>query len=85
MRAHRRHPRRSPGGAAQDAGAFTEQIVPVFNEGGVVTDDEGRDLIAIRHMVFLSLSYDHRLVDGADAARFLTDLKNRYEHGSFEL
>ena len=33
----------------------------------------------------LSLSYDHRLVDGADAARFLTDLKNRYEHGSFEL
>ena len=51
----------------------------------VVTDDEGRDLIAIRHMVFLSLSYDHRLVDGADAARFLTDLKNRYEHGSFEL
>ena len=51
----------------------------------VVTDDEGRDLIAIRHMVFLSLSYDHRLVDGADAARFLTDLKNRYETGQFEL
>ena len=51
----------------------------------VVTDEEGRDLIAIRHMVFLSLSYDHRLVDGADAARFLTDLKNRYETGQFEL
>lgn len=51
----------------------------------VVTDDAGRDLIAIRHMVFLSLSYDHRLVDGADAARFLTDLKHRYENGSFEL
>lgn len=51
----------------------------------VVTDDEGRDLIAIRHMVFLSLTYDHRIVDGADAARFLTDLKNRYEHGQFDL
>ena len=51
----------------------------------VVTDADGRDLIAIRHMVFLSLSYDHRLVDGADAARFLTDLKNRYENGSFDL
>lgn len=51
----------------------------------VVTDTDGRDLIAIRHMVFLSLSYDHRLVDGADAARFLTDLKNRYENGGFDL
>ena len=46
---------------------------------------DGNDVIAIRHMVFLSLTYDHRIVDGADAARFLTDLKARYEHGSFEL
>ena len=51
----------------------------------VITDDDGRDLIAVRHMAYLSLSYDHRLVDGADAARFLTDLKQRYESGSFDL
>jgi 2-oxoglutarate dehydrogenase E2 component (dihydrolipoamide succinyltransferase) len=36
-------------------------------------------------MVFLSLTYDHRIVDGADAARFLTDLKARYETGKFEV
>ncbi len=51
----------------------------------VITDSEGGDVIAIRHMVFLSLTYDHRIVDGADAARFLTDLKVRYEQGSFDL
>ena len=40
----------------------------------VVTDGDGRDRIAIRHRTYLCLTYDHRLVDGADAARFLTDL-----------
>ena len=40
----------------------------------VVTDADGRDRIAIRHRTYLCLTYDHRLVDGADAARFLTDL-----------
>ena len=40
----------------------------------VVTDPDGRDRIAIRHRTYLCLTYDHRLVDGADAARFLTDL-----------
>lgn len=50
----------------------------------VVTDSEGRDSIAVRHMVYLSLTYDHRLVDGADAARFLVALKSRLESGTFD-
>ncbi len=50
----------------------------------VVVDDTGADSIAIRSMVFLALTYDHRLVDGADAARFLTALKSRLEAGDFE-
>lgn len=51
----------------------------------VVTDSEGRDSIAVRHMVYLSLTYDHRLVDGADAARFLVALKSRLESGNFDI
>ncbi|TDD91511.1 2-oxoglutarate dehydrogenase, E2 component, dihydrolipoamide succinyltransferase [Saccharopolyspora karakumensis] len=50
----------------------------------VVADENGGDTIAIRSMVYLALSYDHRLVDGADAARFLTTLKQRLEEGAFE-
>jgi pyruvate dehydrogenase E2 component (dihydrolipoamide acetyltransferase) len=40
----------------------------------VLTDDDGNERIAVRQRIYLCLSYDHRLVDGADAARFLTDL-----------
>ncbi|HMG31180.1 MAG TPA: 2-oxo acid dehydrogenase subunit E2, partial [Jiangellaceae bacterium] len=50
----------------------------------VVTDNMGAESIAIRSMVFLSLTYDHRLVDGADAARFLGTIKQRLEGGQFE-
>jgi len=50
----------------------------------VVTDDTGADVIAIRSMVYLSLSYDHRIVDGADAARFLSAMKVRLEEAAFE-
>ncbi|MGH8840461.1 MAG: 2-oxoglutarate dehydrogenase, E2 component, dihydrolipoamide succinyltransferase [Jiangellaceae bacterium] len=50
----------------------------------VVTDDTGADSIAIRSMAYLSLTYDHRLVDGADAARFLGSIKQRLEGGQFE-
>jgi pyruvate dehydrogenase E2 component (dihydrolipoamide acetyltransferase) len=50
----------------------------------VVTDETGADSIAIRSMVLLALTYDHRLVDGADAARFLLTLKARLEEGAFE-
>jgi len=50
----------------------------------VVPDATGQDVIAIRSMMYLALSYDHRVVDGADAARFLVAMKNRLEEGSFE-
>jgi 2-oxoglutarate dehydrogenase E2 component (dihydrolipoamide succinyltransferase) len=50
----------------------------------VISSDEAGDTIAVRSMMYLALSYDHRLVDGADAARFLTTLKKRLEEGRFE-
>ncbi|TWH28190.1 2-oxoglutarate dehydrogenase E2 component [Isoptericola variabilis J7] len=50
----------------------------------VVTQPDGEETIAIRQMAYLFLSYDHRLVDGADAARFLTAVKARIEEGAFE-
>ena len=49
----------------------------------VVVSDNGLDAIAIRSTVYLALSYDHRIIDGADAARFLTAIKNRLESGDF--
>jgi 2-oxoglutarate dehydrogenase E2 component (dihydrolipoamide succinyltransferase) len=50
----------------------------------VVVTHNGDDSIAIRQTVFLALSYDHRIVDGADAARFLTMVKDRLEAGDFD-
>ena len=50
----------------------------------VVTDNDGGETISIRSMVYLALSYDHRVVDGSDAARFLTTMKTRLEAGAFE-
>jgi 2-oxoglutarate dehydrogenase E2 component (dihydrolipoamide succinyltransferase) len=50
----------------------------------VVRGEDGGETMAIRSMVYLALSYDHRVVDGADAARFLVTLKDRLEGGSFE-
>jgi 2-oxoglutarate dehydrogenase E2 component (dihydrolipoamide succinyltransferase) len=50
----------------------------------VVVSDNGIDAISIRATVFLALSYDHRIVDGADAARFLTTVKARLEGAAFE-
>jgi 2-oxoglutarate dehydrogenase E2 component (dihydrolipoamide succinyltransferase) len=49
----------------------------------VITDASGNDSIAIRSMVYLALSYDHRIIDGADAARYLGDVKARLEAGNF--
>jgi 2-oxoglutarate dehydrogenase E2 component (dihydrolipoamide succinyltransferase) len=55
----------------------------VTKRPAVVTAVDGTDSIAIRSMVYLALSYDHRLVDGADASRFLVDVKNRLEEANF--
>jgi 2-oxoglutarate dehydrogenase E2 component (dihydrolipoamide succinyltransferase) len=49
----------------------------------VVEDSDGGETIAIRSMVYLALTYDHRLVDGADAGRFLTTVKHRLAEGEF--
>lgn len=56
----------------------------VTKRPAVVTDAEGNESIAIRSLVYLALSYDHRTIDGADASRFLTDVKARLEAGAFE-
>jgi len=50
----------------------------------VMKGEDGGETIAIRSMVYLALSYDHRIVDGADAAKFLVTLKGRLEEGRFE-
>jgi 2-oxoglutarate dehydrogenase E2 component (dihydrolipoamide succinyltransferase) len=55
----------------------------VVAKKAVVVSDGGIDAIAIRSTVYLALSYDHRIVDGADAARFLTAIKDRLERGDF--
>ena len=55
----------------------------IVTKRSVVVSDEGGDAIAIRSMVYLALSYDHRIVDGADAARFLVAVKERLEGGDF--
>lgn len=49
----------------------------------VLTDAEGNDSIAVRHMVFLSISWDHRVIDGAEAAKFLAELKALLEQEDF--
>ncbi|KAA9087055.1 2-oxoglutarate dehydrogenase, E2 component, dihydrolipoamide succinyltransferase [Microbacterium radiodurans] len=55
----------------------------VYKRPGVVTVD-GKDAISVRSYVYLALSYDHRTIDGADAARFLSAMKARLEAAQFE-
>jgi 2-oxoglutarate dehydrogenase E2 component (dihydrolipoamide succinyltransferase) len=50
----------------------------------VVVDENGNESIGVRSVAYLPLTYDHRLVDGADAGRFLTTIKRRLEEGAFE-
>ena len=50
----------------------------------VVQDENGNESIGVRSMCYLPLTYDHRLVDGADAGRFLTTIKQRLEDAAFE-
>jgi pyruvate dehydrogenase E2 component (dihydrolipoamide acetyltransferase) len=56
----------------------------VVTKRPVVIQAEGQEVIAVRSMVYLALSYDHRIIDGADAARFLGAIKERLEEGAFE-
>ena len=56
----------------------------VVTKRPVVIQADGQEVIAIRSMVYLALSYDHRIIDGADAARFLGAIKERLEEGAFE-
>jgi 2-oxoglutarate dehydrogenase E2 component (dihydrolipoamide succinyltransferase) len=55
----------------------------IVKRPAVITTAEGDEVIAVRSMMYLFLSYDHRLVDGGDAARFLTFMKKRLEDGAF--
>ncbi|HEX4587215.1 MAG TPA: 2-oxoglutarate dehydrogenase, E2 component, dihydrolipoamide succinyltransferase, partial [Mycobacterium sp.] len=50
----------------------------------VIVDENGNESIGIRSISYLPLTYDHRLIDGADAGRFLTTIKRRLEEGAFE-
>jgi pyruvate dehydrogenase E2 component (dihydrolipoamide acetyltransferase) len=50
----------------------------------IVVDDIGNESIEVRSICYLPLTYDHRLIDGADAGRFLTTIKHRLEEGRFE-
>ncbi|SIQ44269.1 2-oxoglutarate dehydrogenase, E2 component, dihydrolipoamide succinyltransferase [Micromonospora avicenniae] len=67
----------SPQSAMLGTGAVVKRPV-------VVNDPELGEVVAVRSMVYLALSYDHRLIDGADAARFLVAVKERLEGGNFE-
>jgi pyruvate dehydrogenase E2 component (dihydrolipoamide acetyltransferase) len=76
-------------GALFDTPIFFEPQVAILGTGSVVkrpvvVNSDLGETIAIRHMVYLALSYDHRLIDGADAARFLGTIKQRLEGGQFE-
>jgi 2-oxoglutarate dehydrogenase E2 component (dihydrolipoamide succinyltransferase) len=56
----------------------------VVKRPAVIDDPELGEIVAVRSTIYLALSYDHRIVDGADAARFLTTIKERLEEASFE-
>jgi 2-oxoglutarate dehydrogenase E2 component (dihydrolipoamide succinyltransferase) len=77
-------------GALFDTPIINQPQVAILGLGAVVKRPmvvkgaDGGETIAIRSMVYLALSYDHRVVDGADAARFLGTLKERLEEGRFE-
>ncbi|MEV0718075.1 2-oxoglutarate dehydrogenase, E2 component, dihydrolipoamide succinyltransferase [Asanoa sp. NPDC050611] len=77
-------------GALIDTPIINQPQVAILGTGAVVKravvidDPDLGEVIAPRSMVYLSLSYDHRIVDGADAARFLTAIKERLEAGNFE-
>jgi 2-oxoglutarate dehydrogenase E2 component (dihydrolipoamide succinyltransferase) len=77
-------------GALFDTPIINQPQVAILGVGAVVkrpvviTDAQGSDSIAVRSMAYLALTYDHRIIDGADAGRFLTAVKERLQSGSFE-
>jgi 2-oxoglutarate dehydrogenase E2 component (dihydrolipoamide succinyltransferase) len=77
-------------GALFDTPIINQPQVAILGTGTVVKrpvvveDPALGEVIAVRSMVYLALTYDHRLVDGADAARFLVTMKSRLEEGAFE-
>src|SRR6202042_3555857 len=77
-------------GALFDTPIINQPQVAILGTGTVVPrpvvveDSALGEVIAVRSMVYLALTYDHRLVDGADAARYLTAVKSRLEEGAFE-
>lgn len=78
-------------GTLMDTPIINQPQVAILGTGAlarrpmVVTHPDAGETIAIRDMMYLSLSYDHRLIDGADAARFLTQVKARLESGEIPL
>ncbi len=77
-------------GALFDTPIINQPQVAILGTGAVVkrpvvvNDPDLGEVIAVRSMVYLALTYDHRIVDGADAARFLVTVKERLEAGQFE-
>jgi pyruvate dehydrogenase E2 component (dihydrolipoamide acetyltransferase) len=77
-------------GALFDTPIINQPQVAILGTGSVVKrpvvveDPQLGEVITVRSMVYLALTYDHRLVDGADAARFLATVKDRLEEGEFE-
>jgi 2-oxoglutarate dehydrogenase E2 component (dihydrolipoamide succinyltransferase) len=77
-------------GALFDTPIINQPQVAILGVGSVVKrpvvvqNDELGEVIAVRSMVYLALTYDHRIVDGADAARFLTTVRERLEAGQFQ-
>jgi 2-oxoglutarate dehydrogenase E2 component (dihydrolipoamide succinyltransferase) len=76
-------------GALFDTPIINQPQVAILGTGSVVKrpvvvqDPDLGEVIAVRSMVYLALTYDHRIVDGADAARFLTTVRERLEAGQF--
>ncbi|HVU60460.1 MAG TPA: 2-oxoglutarate dehydrogenase, E2 component, dihydrolipoamide succinyltransferase, partial [Mycobacteriales bacterium] len=77
-------------GALFDTPIINQPQVGILGTGAVVKrpvvidDPVAGEVIAVRHIAYLALTYDHRMVDGADAARFLNTVKARLEAGDFE-
>jgi pyruvate dehydrogenase E2 component (dihydrolipoamide acetyltransferase) len=77
-------------GALFDTPIINQPQVGILGTGAVVKrpvvidDSVAGEVIGVRHIVYLALTYDHRMVDGADAARFLTSVKTRLEAGEFD-